>query len=87
MKRRVLQNISGFQKESSPTIRLVEGDVGWEEAYQNWIKNKNPTNSSEWKKGVFLLFEDYELEALPLTKVSWWHSIWNWIYIQWKRLW
>jgi len=35
-----------------PTIQIKKGDDGWQEAYENWLKGKNPTTSKEWKKGV-----------------------------------
>ena len=36
----------------TPTVSIQEGDEGWAEAYAEWLKGKNPTNSLEWKKGV-----------------------------------
>ena len=55
--RRVLQNTSHLDDSITPTIRIVEGDDGWNTAYYNWINNKTPTNNSEWKRGVWLHFE------------------------------
>ncbi len=37
------------------TICITKGDPEWDEAYANWIKGKNPTDSKEWKKGVVVL--------------------------------
>lgn len=39
--------------EPSPTIQIEIGDNGWEEALANYLSGKNPTDSKEWKKGVF----------------------------------
>jgi hypothetical protein len=44
---------------NKPTIIVVPTDAEWKEAYSNWIKGKNPTDSPEWKKGVFLTFQLY----------------------------
>lgn len=37
----------------APTIQIEAGEQGWEEALSNWLMGKPPTNSPEWKKGVF----------------------------------
>lgn len=47
-----IANKSGWDQDK-PTIMIQQGDLGWEEAYQNWLNGKNPTDSPEWKKGVF----------------------------------
>ena len=52
---KVLKN-APFDKPASIVIK--GSDPGWEEAYTNWINNENPTNSPEWKKGVFLGYMD-----------------------------
>jgi len=39
--------------DNKPTIVITEDDSNWEEAHANWIVGKPPTNSPEWKKGVF----------------------------------
>ncbi len=38
--------------KSTICIRTV--DKEWDGAYENWLKGKPPTNSPEWKKGVYL---------------------------------
>lgn len=43
-----------------PTISIQQGDPQWEEAINNWQNMKNPTNSPEWKKGVFALTKEIE---------------------------
>lgn len=71
-RRSVLQNTSiciPFQAVS-PTIKLLQGEVGWDEAYANWLAGKNPTDSPEWKKGVYLHFEQIEEEEEPSTPTS-----------------
>lgn len=50
-----LQNASCFPGNDLPTLRITSLDAGWKEAYQNWLKGKNPTSSVEWKKGVFAI--------------------------------
>jgi hypothetical protein len=73
--RRVLQNASyaGYHI-GNPTIRIVEGDSMWEDAYSNWLDGKSPTDSADWELGVFLHFEP--IEELPIVeKQSWLMSI------------
>lgn len=41
-----------------PTIVITEEDSLWKEAFESWKNGKNPTNSKEWKKGVFLIFAE-----------------------------
>lgn len=51
-----LQNQTDFWAEiglEPPTIVIKKGDPEWEEAYGNWLAQKDPTSSKEWKKGVF----------------------------------
>jgi hypothetical protein len=56
--RRVLQNASyAGCHVGNPTIKIVEGDLNWQEAYNNWLRGKNPTSADDWKLGVFLHFE------------------------------
>ena len=50
-----LQNKSSWDTDK-PTIIINHSDPNWHEAYENWRNGKNPTNSPEWKKGVFLTF-------------------------------
>jgi len=70
-RRTVLQNTSICdQKNVPPSIRIAEGEVGWTEAYNNWLHNKNPTDSPDWKRGVFLHFEQMEIEEEPSTTQS-----------------
>jgi len=52
---KALQNVSGYSGEE-PTIRIDEGSPEWDTAFTRWLDMKNPTDSPEWKKGVFLLF-------------------------------
>lgn len=47
-----LQNASNFPGNQEPTVSVSLGEEGWKEAYNNWLKGKNPTESKEWKKGV-----------------------------------
>jgi len=56
-----LQNYSGFPNNLSPTVVVTTEDPEWENAYKNWIAGKNPTDSIEWKKGVFAIFVDTRL--------------------------
>jgi len=51
-----LQNASGWA-DQKPTIEINKDDDGWEEAYKQWLAGRLPTNSQEWKKGVFALTE------------------------------
>jgi hypothetical protein len=39
----------------TPTISISESDPDWQESLEKWKKGKNPTDSPEWKKGVFAL--------------------------------
>lgn len=48
----MLQNTSSFGK-AMPSIRITRKDPGWEQAYRRWLDGLNPTESPEWKKGVF----------------------------------
>jgi hypothetical protein len=41
-----------------PSIQVCEGDKEWDEAYTNWLQQKNPTKSPEWKKGVFFTIKE-----------------------------
>ena len=52
-----LQNCPSIE---SPTICIHIEDEEWVEAYENWLDGKHPTNSPEWKKGVFAIFEFYQ---------------------------
>ena len=47
-----LSNASDWDKTEKPTITLLFGDPGWEEALKRWRTGANPTDSKEWKKGV-----------------------------------
>lgn len=51
-----LQNSSNFPGNTKPTIVIDINDENWKEAYANWLSGKNPTDSIEWKKGVFALY-------------------------------
>lgn len=64
--KRVLQNTSWIANPpQQPTIQIVEGEKTWAEAYSNWLDGKPPTNSPEWKNGIFLHFEPIVEEELP----------------------
>lgn len=39
-----------------PTILIDKTDSGWDIAYKNYLQGKNPTESQEWKQGVYLSF-------------------------------
>lgn len=79
-RRTVLQNTSICdQKNVPPSIRIAEGEVGWTEAYNNWLHNKNPTDSPDWKRGVFLHFEQMEIEEeSPTQSYSFFSPPINW---------
>lgn len=47
-----ISNTSTWSGEN-PTIEVKETDPNWNETYENWKQGKNPTDSKEWKKGVF----------------------------------
>lgn len=51
-----IQNVSSYSG-SVPTIKIVNGSPEWEESYKNWLLQKNPTESPEWKTGVFLVYK------------------------------
>lgn len=53
---KTLQNTSGFD-DQEPTISISVSDAEWDEAFSKWKAGKNPTDSKEWKQGVFLLTE------------------------------
>lgn len=38
---------------TAPTILIKKGDKEWNKAFENWLKGKPPTDSPEWKKGIF----------------------------------
>lgn len=71
-RQRVLQNASicDYKHPISPTIRIVQGESTWDLAYTNWLAGKNPTDSLEWKKGVYLHFEQID-EKEELVSQSW----------------
>lgn len=48
-----LQNTSGSPGNEMPTIVIEIDDKEWDQAYANWLSGKNPTNSKEWKRGIF----------------------------------
>jgi hypothetical protein len=69
MKTRILQNASiCSNKPEPPTIRIIEGEDGWEAAYNSYIAGKNPTDSPEWKKGVYMLFAEFECDDIYVSK-------------------
>ena len=52
-----LQNSSNFAGNLEPTIKITKNDPNWDEAYSKWVSGKTPTDSPEWKKGVFAIME------------------------------
>ena len=66
-----LQN-AGSWTGDEPTIIISSTDAGWDEAYGKWSKGQNPTNSPDWKKGVFLCFEEVKV------KIPWWKRLILW---------
>lgn len=55
MKQWILSNASICSpKPELPTIQIKEGEPGSDQALENWKAGKNPTDSAEWKKGVYL---------------------------------
>ena len=55
---KVLQNTSICDgKKEKPTIKITESSLEWESAYTLWKQQKNPTNSNEWKKGIYLHYK------------------------------
>lgn len=59
MKPFVLQNQSNYPGNPSPSIQIFVSSTEWNEAYNNWISGKNPTNSPEWKKGTITMIFSY----------------------------
>lgn len=53
-----LQNVSSFPGNPLPTISIEIGQPEWEDALKSWKSGKNPTDSSEWKKGVFAITKE-----------------------------
>ena len=47
-----IQNIPTWDI-GEPTIKIIASDGNFNSAYMNWVSGKNPTDSPEWKKGVF----------------------------------
>ena len=56
---RVLQNTSWFGDEI-PTIRIEEGEPEWKAAHERWLLGQNPTDSTDWSRGVFMQFKPIE---------------------------
>jgi len=55
-----LQNVGTLMSEKykeNPTIVIKNDDPEWENAFNNWKQGKPPTDSPEWKKGVYLIFK------------------------------
>ena len=67
---KVIQNTS---RGENPSIRATSLDSDWVQAYENWIVGRNPTPSSEWKKGVFFFFEDAPVKR---EKTMWEADYW-----------
>jgi len=53
-----LQNCSNWDKEL-PTIAIHINTPEWKQAITNWQQGKNPTNSIEWKQGVYAITTEY----------------------------
>jgi hypothetical protein len=58
VKPRMKTVIKNASFNSEHTIRITEEDPEWTQAYTNWKAGKNPTDSKEWKKGIFLSYEN-----------------------------
>ncbi len=54
---KTLQNKSNWDKEL-PSIIIDSDSPEWSDAYNNWLNQKNPTDSKEWSKGVILTYEN-----------------------------
>ena len=52
-----LQNKSNWDNDK-PSIVITPDQPQWQEAYSRWLDGKNPTDSPEWKKGVYLTFNN-----------------------------
>ncbi len=48
------QNVSSFSNEK-PTIEIDDSHPNWLAIFHDWKMGKNPTDSNEWKKGIFAL--------------------------------
>lgn len=44
-----------MEAECQATIEIHEDFPDWEAAHAAWLSGKPPTNSPEWKKGVFMV--------------------------------
>lgn len=44
-----------MRDDNKPTIIIEKGDDLWDEAFANWISDKNPTNNPAWKRGIFAI--------------------------------
>lgn len=51
-----LANSSSFPGNKPPTIQIFITDENWDTAFSNYLSGKVPTESIEWKCGVFLWF-------------------------------
>ena len=49
-----LQNCSNFSNQK-PTIVITKTDPEWQTTFDRWINGKHPTDSVEWKKGIFAI--------------------------------
>lgn len=52
-----LQNQSSNAGNPAPTIKIGSTDPEWDKAFTQWKAGKPPTDSPEWKKGVYLIYE------------------------------
>lgn len=53
-----LQNASNYPGNPKPTIVIKMFDEAFGQALENWKNGKTPTDSEEWKKGVFAILHD-----------------------------
>jgi hypothetical protein len=49
----VLKNFPNDDVCNDPIV-IKKGDPLWEEAYKNWLDQKNPTSDPKWKLGVYM---------------------------------
>lgn len=51
-----LQNKSDWDKDK-PTICIEPNNPIWPTALNNWVNGLTPTDSKEWKSGVYMTFK------------------------------
>lgn len=53
-----LQNVSQWDSNNNPTVEISDIALNWIESLNNWRNGKNPTDSPEWKKGIFAITKE-----------------------------